>query len=258
MSADGTGRGSAADQIRLLRSLPEDDPQRQQLRDQLAEQHMPLVIYLARRYSGRSEPLQDLIQVGAIGLLKAIDRYDPERGFEFGTYATPTILGEIKRHFRDNSWLIRVPRAAQELQSTLNAARESLTQELQRAPTVAELAERVDAEPEAVLEALDVARVYSSPSLDALTEPGELGREHPMLGITDAGFEQIEQRQLLRAAIERLPELEQEVLALRFTMNKKQTEIAAIVGISQMQVSRLLARALRELRESLGATAPPG
>jgi len=250
--ADSGAVESAADLLRQLRDLPEDSPQRRRLRDRLAEQHMPLVLYLARRYSGRSEPMDDLIQVGAIGLLKAIDRYDPDRGFEFSTYATPTILGEIKRHFRDHTWLIHVPRAARDMQTSLNAARDALSQELGRPPTVAELAVRIDADPDAVVEALDVARSYSAEPLDALTAPGDARPEHPMLGFTDDRFEQIEQRDQLRVLFEQLPDAEREVLVLRFVTNKTQTEIAALIGVSQMQVSRLLARGLRILRSGLG------
>jgi RNA polymerase sigma-B factor len=240
-----------------LHALPEDDPRRKKLRDQLVETHMPLVIYLARRFSGRNEPMNDLVQVGAIGLLKAIDRFDPERGLEFSTYATPTILGEIKRHFRDTGWLIHVPRRAQELQTTVNTARAELSQELGRAPTVSELAERIDVDEEIVLEALDAARAYSGVPLDVLAAPGETVPEHPMLGVVDEGFEQVEQRALLREVIAKLPENEREILLLRFVASKTQTEIAAIVGVSQMQVSRLVARGLKRLRESLGAEEPP-
>ncbi len=140
---------------------------------------MPLVVYLSRRFSGRNEPMNDLVQVGSIGLIKAIDRFDPERGLEFSTYATPTILGELKRHFRDTGWLIHVPRRAQELQTTLNAARADLSQELGRAPTVKELAARIDAPEDAVIEALDAARAYSGVPLDVLAPPGEIGARAP-------------------------------------------------------------------------------
>ncbi|HLY33973.1 MAG TPA: SigB/SigF/SigG family RNA polymerase sigma factor, partial [Jatrophihabitantaceae bacterium] len=211
--------------------------------------------------SGRNEPMNDLVQVGAIGLIKAIDRFDPERGLEFSTYATPTILGEIKRHFRDTGWLVHVPRRAQELQTTVNTARAELSQELGRAPTITELAERIEVDEEIVLEALDAARAYSGVPLDVLATPGETVPEHPMLGVVDEGFEQVEQRAVLRDVIAKLPENEREILLLRFVANKTQTEIAAIVGVSQMQVSRLVARGLKRLRASLGAdeeTPPAG
>ncbi|WP_375492257.1 SigB/SigF/SigG family RNA polymerase sigma factor [uncultured Jatrophihabitans sp.] len=249
-------RAHAGDLLAQLHELPADSARRRTLRDQLVELHMPLVVYLARRFSGRNEPMNDLVQVGAIGLIKAIDRFDPERQLEFSTYATPTILGEIKRHFRDTGWLIHVPRRAQELQTTLNAARADLSQELGRAPTVPELAERIGADHDTVLEALDAARAYSGVPLDVLAAPGETVPEHPMLGITDEGFDQVEQRAMLREVIAKLPEAEREILLLRFIANKTQTEIAAIVGVSQMQVSRLVARGLKRLRESLGAPEP--
>lgn len=259
-SPPGEGREDDADQrpralemLLELHRLPEGSPDRNRMRDQLVEQHMPLVIYLAKRFSGRSEPLSDLIQVGAIGLIKAIDRFDPERKLEFSTFATPTILGEIKRHFRDTGWLIHVPRRAQELQTTLNTARAELSQELGRPPTVAEISERIDVAEDAVLEALDAARAYAGVPLEILTPPGESAPEHPVLGMVDAGFEQVEQRALLREVISDLPETEREVLLLRFVANKTQTEIAGMIGVSQMQVSRLVARGLKRLRSRLGA-----
>jgi RNA polymerase sigma-B factor len=253
---DRDERARAGDLLIELHSLPEQSPRRKGLRDQLVELHMPLVVYLARRFSGRNEPMNDLVQVGSIGLIKAIDRFDPERKLEFSTYATPTILGEIKRHFRDTGWLIHVPRRAQELQTTLNAARADLSQELGRAPTVPELAARIEIDEDTVLEALDAARAYSGVPLDVLAAPGESVPEHPMLGVLDEGFEQVEQRELLREVIAKLPEAEREILLLRFMANKTQTEIAAIVGVSQMQVSRLVARGLKRMRESLGAPEP--
>lgn len=251
------GEGETAMQLLTrLHSLAELDVKRRALRDRLVELHMPLVVYLARRFSGRNEPMNDLIQVGSIGLIKAIDRFDPGRGLEFSTYATPTILGELKRHFRDTGWLIHVPRRAQELQTTLNTARAELSQELGRAPTVSELAKRIDVDEDAVVEAIDAARAYSGVPLDVLAPPGETVPEHPMLGVLDDGYEQVEQRAVLRDVIAQLPEAEREILLLRFVANKTQTEIAGIVGVSQMQVSRLVARGLKKLRISLGASEP--
>jgi RNA polymerase sigma-B factor len=213
--------------------------------------HMPLVEYLARRFSGRNEPLHDLVQVGAIGLLKSIDRFDPGRGLEFSTYATPTILGEIKRYFRDAGWLIHVPRRAQELQATLSASRAELSQELQRAPTVAELAERTGLREEDVVEALDAARAYTGVPLDALTDESGGSTADALLSQVDERFEQVERREMLRPAMEALPERERQILLLRFVAGKSQTEIATIVGVSQMQVSRLVTRSLAKLRTSL-------
>jgi RNA polymerase sigma-B factor len=244
--------GSTAGQLLAqMHALEPDDPRRRKLRDQLVELHIPLVVYLAKRFAGRNEPLSDLVQVGSIGLIKAIDRFDVSRNLEFSTYATPTILGEIKRHFRDTGWLVHVPRRAQEMQTALNAARADLSQELGRAPTVAELAERLGADEDSVIEALDAARAYSGVPLDALAAPGEAVPEHPILGVLDDGYEQVEQRALLAEIIAQLPEAEREILLLRFVANKTQTEIAATVGVSQMQVSRLVARGLKKLRERL-------
>ncbi|MEO8888026.1 MAG: SigB/SigF/SigG family RNA polymerase sigma factor [Jatrophihabitantaceae bacterium] len=250
-AGDADAAPNARARLIELNALPADSPAKKALRDQLVEQHMPLVTYLAKRFAGRSEPLNDLIQVGSIGLIKAIDRFDPERGLEFSTYATPTILGEIKRHFRDTGWLIHVPRRAQELQTTLNAARADLSQELGRPPTVAEIARRIDADEDAVVEALDAARGYAGVPLEVLTPPGESAPDHPVLGMIDTGFEQVEQRELLRDVIAELPENEREVLLLRFVANKSQTEIAGLVGVSQMQVSRLVARGLKRMRSQL-------
>jgi RNA polymerase sigma-B factor len=254
-SVQGDGE-TAMQLLTRLHSLGEHTAERRSLRDRLVELHMPLVVYLARRFSGRNEPMNDLIQVGSIGLIKAIDRFDPGRGLEFSTYATPTILGELKRHFRDTGWLIHVPRRAQELQTTLNTARAELSQELGRAPTVSELAQRIDVDEDAVVEAIDAARAYSGVPLDVLAPPGETVPEHPMLGILDDGYVQVEQRAVLRDVIAQLPEAEREILLLRFVANKTQTEIAGIVGVSQMQVSRLVARGLKKLRISLGAPEP--
>jgi RNA polymerase sigma-B factor len=233
-----------------LHALPADSPQRKPIRDRLAEMHLPLVEYLARRFARRCVPLEDLVQVGSIGLLKAIDRFDPGRGLEFSTYAAPTILGEIKRYFRDSGWLLHVPRRAQELQTTLDTARSELSQELRRAPTVAELASRTGVAEEQVIEALDVARSYSGVPLDEITAP-ESGFGAAILADEDTELLRVELREVLRPALAALPEQEQEVLLLRFGAGKSQTEIAGIVGVSQMQVSRLISRSLTRLRERL-------
>ncbi|MGH8961280.1 MAG: SigB/SigF/SigG family RNA polymerase sigma factor [Jatrophihabitantaceae bacterium] len=253
---DGTDSDDAARDasalLTELRTLPVGSPARRALRDRLVRQHLPLVIYLAKRFAGRNEPLNDLIQVGSIGLIKAIDRFDPERGLEFSTYATPTILGEIKRHFRDTGWLLHVPRRAQEMQTTLSTARAELSQELGRPPTVTEIATRIDVDEDAVVEALDAARAYAGVPLEVLTSPGESAPDHPVLGMIDTGYVQVEQRELLREIIADLPENERKVLLLRFVANKTQTEIALIIGVSQMQVSRLVARGLKRMRARLG------
>ena len=246
----GAQREEAARLLAQLHGLGANSPRRKPIRDRLAEMHLPLVEYLARRFARRSVPLDDLIQVGSIGLLKAIDRFDPGRGLEFSTYAAPTILGEIKRYFRDSGWLVHVPRRAQELQTTLDTARSELSQELRRAPTVAELARQTGVAEDQVIEALDVARAYSGVPLDEIAAP-ESGVGAAILAGDDAELDRVELREMLRPALAALPEREQEVLLLRFGAGKSQTEIAGIVGVSQMQVSRLISRSLTRLRERL-------
>jgi len=249
--APANNRAEAARLLRDLAGLAPGAPERARLRERLVELHLPLVEHLARRFAGRNEPLPDLLQVGTIGLLKSIDRFDVERGLEFSTYATPTILGEIKRHFRDFGWLLRVPRRAQELQATIAAARADLSQELRRAPTVSELASRIEAPVDDVIEALDVARGYVGVPLTALSAGGGDPTDNPIVGIDDEGLQLVEARAVLGPMLAKLPERERRILLLRFVDGKTQTEIAEAVGISQMQVSRLVARSLAQLREQL-------
>ncbi len=255
MTSEDIGRDSRREEAtRLLadlHALPAKSKRRGPIRDTLAEMHLPLVEYLARRFTGRGVPLEDLVQVGSIGLLKAIDRFEPARELEFSTYAAPTILGEIKRHFRDAGWLVHVPRRAQELQATLARARAELSQQLRRAPTVAELAQRADVSAEQVVEAIDVARSYSGVPLDSIVEP-DGGAGGWLVADHDAALDRVELREVLRPALEALPEREREILLLRFGASKTQSEIAEIIGVSQMQVSRLIARSLVQLRETLG------
>lgn len=221
-------------------------------RDELVEQYLNLVRYLASRFRNRGEPIDDLIQVGSIGLIKAIDRFDLGRELEFTTYATPTILGEIKRHFRDTGWTIKVPRRLQELSYAVNHAVDALTCELQRSPKVDEIAAHLGVEPQQVLEAMETSGAYAPASIDA--EPSgsdeefsfldHIGEEDPLIAIVD-------DRVTLEVALEMLGRMEQQVLYLRFYRGLTQTEIAGMLGISQMQVSRVLRRALSLLRETL-------
>jgi RNA polymerase sigma-B factor len=249
-SARDPQRDEAARLLTELHALPDDAAERQPLREQLTEMHLPLVRYLARRFTGRNAPFEDIVQVGSIGLLKAIDRFDPDRGLEFSTYATPTILGEIRRYFRDTGWLLHVPRRAQELQATLARARAELTQQLERGPTVHELADKVGVDVMQVVEAIDVAHGYAGVPLDALTDDNEESRKD-RLAFNDVDLERVELREELRPALEELSERDREILVLRFVAGKTQTEIAAIVGVSQMQISRLISRSLAQLRERL-------
>jgi RNA polymerase sigma-B factor len=245
-------RAYARELFGQLAALPEDDPQRQRVRDELVEMHLALVEYLARRFRNRGEPLDDLVQVATIGLIKSVDRFDLERGVEFSTYATPTIVGEIKRHFRDKGWAIRVPRRLQELKLALAKATSDLSQKNGRAPTVAELAQHLGMSEEDILEGLESANAYSAVSLDA---PDAGDDDSPAvadsLGTTDAALEGVEYRESLKPLLEKLPPREKKILLLRFFGNMTQSQIAAELGISQMHVSRLLARTLAQLREGL-------
>ena len=248
----GVDRERTRDLFARLSALSEGDPQRQRVRDSLVEQHLPLVEHLARRFRNRGEPYDDLVQVATIGLIKSVDRFDLGRGVEFSTYATPTIVGEIKRHFRDKGWAVRVPRRLQELRLSLTAATGELSQRNGRSPTVPELAAYLKLSEEEVLEGLESANAYSTLSLDA----GESNDDDSVavvdtLGVDDEGLEGVEYRESLKPMLEQLPAREKKILLLRFFRGMTQSEIAAEVGISQMHVSRLLARTLAQLREGL-------
>ena len=220
-----------------------------ELRDELVEAHLGLAEYLARRFSNRGEPLDDLVQVASVGLLKAVDRFDPERAVEFSTYATHTIVGELKRHFRDKGWAVRAPRRMQELYLRLGKIVSSLSQELGRSPTIPELAAEAQVSEEEVLEALEAGQAYRFASLDAPSpgdDEGEGMGAH--LGQEDKGLAEAEHRAALSPLISKLPEREQTILHYRFFEGLTQSEIAGRLGISQMHVSRLLARSLAQLR----------
>ncbi|MFF7993038.1 RNA polymerase sigma factor SigF [Kitasatospora xanthocidica] len=255
--AQGTHRSGAPDReaaralfVRLS-ALPEGSPERVELRNQLVRMHIPLVEHLARRFRNRGEPLDDLTQVATIGLIKSVDRFDHERGVEFSTYATPTIVGEIKRHFRDKGWAVRVPRRLQELRLSLTTATSELSQRHGRSPTVHELAEHLGISEEDVLEGLESANAYSTLSLDVPDSDDESPAVADTLGATDEALEGVEYRESLKPLLAQLPPREQKILVLRFFRNMTQSQIAAEVGISQMHVSRLLARTLAQLREKL-------
>ncbi|MFD0153371.1 SigB/SigF/SigG family RNA polymerase sigma factor [Streptomyces sp. NPDC055721] len=234
-----------------LRELPEGSPEKAELRNRLVRMHLPLVEHLARRFRNRGEPLDDLTQVATIGLIKSVDRFDPERGVEFSTYATPTVVGEIKRHFRDKGWAVRVPRRLQELRLSLTTATAELSQQHGRSPTVHELAERLGISEEEVLEGLESANAYSTLSLDVPDTDDESPAVADTLGAEDEALEGVEYRESLKPLLEDLPPREKRILLLRFFGNMTQSQIAQEVGISQMHVSRLLARTLASLREKL-------
>ena len=240
----------------LFAALAERDlseVERASLRDDLVRLHLPLVEHFARRFLNRGEPFDDLLQVGTIGLIKAVDRFDIERGVEFSTYATPTILGEIKRHFRDRGWAIRVPRRLQELRITIAAATAELTQTLGRAPTVKELALEVGVSDEEIIEGLESANAYSTLSLDAPDSGGDDGSLSmiDVIGEDDEALAHVENRETIKPLLEALDPREKHILTLRFFKGMTQSQIATEIGISQMHVSRLLARTLAQLRESL-------
>jgi RNA polymerase sigma-B factor len=239
------------DKILLRRYHEEGDLQ---AREKLIEQYMSLVRSLARRYAYRGEPLDDLVQIGAIGLIKAIDRFDLDRGVELTTYATPNIIGEIKRHFRDKGWAVRVPRGLQELNVQLSRMMDQLTVQLGRSPTIPELAKAAGVEEEQVLEALESGRAYTSLSL-SVGGGGEDDDLDPLesLGTDEHGYEVSEDRAVLAPGFRALEPRERMILQLRFFDGLTQSQIAQQIGISQMHVSRLIRRSLEKIRETIAA-----
>jgi RNA polymerase sigma-B factor len=223
-------------------------------REELIERFLPLARKLASRYARSNEPYDDLVQVASVGLIKAIERFDPQHGAAFTTFAVPTILGELKRHFRDTSWTVQVDRRTQERARSVLAAQRAIMA-VGRAPTVMDIAQFLECTAEEVLEGLQAALAYSPMSLDAPIEPGGGDEEWSLagrVGSDDAGFEQVDERATIDAAVQHLPKLEREVLYLRFGEDLSQREIATRLGVSQMHVSRMLRRALDRLREQLG------
>jgi RNA polymerase sigma-B factor len=220
-------------------------------REMLVQRHLPLVRALARRYAGRGESIEDIEQVGAIGLIKAIDRYELSREVALTTYATPNVVGEIKRHFRDKGWAIRIPRGLQELNAKMSSTIERLTAKLGHSPSIAEIADELQTTPEQVLEAMEAGSAYAPVSLSV--GPGTEGELDPMetIGTEDANFERSEQRASLEPALEMLPEREREILRMRFEDGLTQTQIAEQVGVSQMHVSRLIRKSLARMRAEL-------
>ncbi|HEX6548476.1 MAG TPA: SigB/SigF/SigG family RNA polymerase sigma factor [Candidatus Dormibacteraeota bacterium] len=237
-----------------------DPDEKARIRERLVRGYEGLVYFLARKYQNRGEPLDDLVQVGFLGLIKAIDRFDPDLGNEFTTFATPTVLGEIKRYFRDKGWAIRFPRRLQELHQQVVRVNEQLKGELNRQPTVQEVAERLGVSADDVLEAMELSPAMSPASLDATaTASGEedgraLGEA---VGGEDPGLERVEMRELLAHAMQHLTPRERAIMAMRFYDEMSQSEIAKRLGISQMHVSRLQRAALEQLRQYLPSEARP-
>ena len=241
---------------RLHRRYAETDDRREQaqIREQLVRGYESLVHFLARRFQNRGEPLEDIVQVGFLGLIKAIDRFDPDMGNEFTTFATPTILGEIRRYFRDKGWAIRFPRRLQELYQQVVRTNEAMKNELNRQPTVAEVAERLGVQPDDVLEAMEMSSALTPVSIDAVTAGGmdDGGRQlAEAVGGDDPNLDRVEMRDVLNRAMQHLNERERRIMIMRFFDEMSQSEVAKRLGISQMHVSRLQRAALEQLREHL-------
>ena len=225
----------------------------EEAREQLIVSHVNLVRYIAAKFKNRGEPLDDLIQVGTIGLIKAIDRFDPSRGLEFTTYATPTIMGEIKRHFRDKGWTIRVPRRLQELSAKVNSATDELTAQLQRSPSIEEVAEYLGTNADEVLEAMESSSAYSSVPLEGQgnNEEDDAPSVIDRYASVDGDLEASDDRMVLEEVIGEFPEADQQAIRMRFIDGMTQVEIAKRLGISQVQVSRMLRRALRRIQDKI-------
>ncbi|MFG1608620.1 SigB/SigF/SigG family RNA polymerase sigma factor [Actinoplanes sp. NPDC049265] len=241
----------AGELIAALAALPPGHPSRPALRERTIEAWVPMARRLAGRYGGRGEPGDDLGQVAIVGLIKAVDRYEPGRGVEFAGFAIPTILGELRRHFRDRTWSIKVPRRLQELRLAITAANNDLTNSLGRSPTVADVAAHLEVTEEEVLEGLEGANAYQATSLSTPVTAAGGSELSETLGQIDHGYELAEARVALVPALAALSEREQRIIALRFYGNRTQQEIAEQIGVSQMHVSRLLTRALAKMRRQL-------
>ncbi|MCV7101949.1 RNA polymerase sigma factor SigF [Mycobacterium palustre] len=241
------------DMFRELAGVAADSTQFQRQRDKIVERCLPLADHIARRFEGRGESRDDLVQVARVGLVNAVVRFDVEAGSDFVSFAVPTIMGEVRRHFRDNSWSVKVPRRLKELHLRLGTATAELSQRLGRAPTATELAAELGMEREEVVEGLVAGSSYNTLSIDTGggSDDDDARAIADTLGDVDSGLDRIEDREALRPLLEALPERERMVLVLRFFESMTQTQIAERVGISQMHVSRLLAKSLARLRDQL-------
>jgi RNA polymerase sigma-B factor len=239
--------------FRKLDASPVDSPEYLRRRDEIVERCLPLAEHIARRFDGRGEAHEDLVQVARVGLVNAVIRFDLDAGSDFVSFAVPTIMGEVRRHFRDNSWAVKVPRRLKELHLRLGTATAELSQRLGRAPTASELAAEVGMNRTEVIEGLVAGSSYKTLSIDSTTSSGdeEVRAIADTLGAVDASLERIENREALRPLLNSLPERERTVLVLRFFESMTQTQIAEYVGISQMHVSRLLAKTLARLRDQM-------
>jgi RNA polymerase sigma-B factor len=230
--------------------LPEDSPRRAEVREELIAGYLPIAQHIARRFAGRGEPEDDLVQAGTLGLIGAVDRFDPGRGLNFLSFAVPTITGEIRRHFRDRTWPMRVPRRLKDIQATMSAVVGPLSQELGRAPRPTEIAARLNLPVEDVIDGLIAHQAYRNDSLDGANPTGGSSLAE-RVAVLDPGLDRVEYRESLAPLIAALPDRERTILTLRFFGNRTQSQIAEVVGVSQMHVSRLLNRTLEELRAQL-------
>lgn len=257
VSSVSTEQGEYAHLVSLQRRYAElapDDPQRQRLREQLISGYMPVAEHIARRFAGRGEPLEDLVQIATVGLINAVDRFEPARGSDFFSFAVPTITGEVRRYFRDHGWSTRVPRRLKDLHIAIRGTLAELSQQLGRAPRPTEIADRLGLPVSEVIEGLQAGEAYRSSSLDEMLNSGEgkatLGE---FIGGLDAELALIDDREALRPLLAELAPRERTILALRFFRQLTQTQIAEQVGISQMHVSRVLRQTLAFLQERMAS-----
>ena len=247
-SNEGSQQSEDDEVLALFARLPADNT----AREDIILRFTPLAEYLARRFGGRGQSMEDLVQVAYVGLIAAVDRFDPAREVRFATYAAATIVGELKRHLRDKAWAVRIPRSLQELGLRVNKTMPALTQELGRSPTVQELASRLDASTEDVLAAMDAAQAYTASSLDEPVTEGSV-TPHEIMGSDDPAIERLDEWATLAPAVKGLAERERKVLYLRFFAGMTQSQIAEEIGVSQMHVSRILSQVLATLRRSAEA-----
>jgi len=232
-------------------ALSDDDPRRERVREKLVHGFLPVARNIARRFARRGEPTDDLEQVASLGLLHALERFDPGRERDFLSYAVPTIMGEVRRHFRDSAWSVRTPRSVKDRYVAVGSATASMSQKLGRAPTAAELAEHLGMTRDEVAEAISAHGSYQPASLDESLGAGDDSALVDILGVMDGELDRVEVRSLVGSLVRDLPERERTMLALRFVHEKTQAEIAAVLCISQMHVSRLLSRTLAALRDQI-------
>ncbi|WP_285502310.1 SigB/SigF/SigG family RNA polymerase sigma factor [Actinokineospora sp. NBRC 105648] len=235
-----------------LAALPPGDLRRELVRSKLVTGYLPVAQHIAQRFANRGEPYDDLLQVATVGLIHAVDRFDPDRGSDFLSFAVPTVMGEVRRHFRDTSWSVRVPRRLKELHLAVSSAAGEISQRLGRAPTPSELARHLELPLEDIYAGLEAGSAYRSQSLDELLGPDENSASvADRLGVEDEALAGVEYHETLQPLLAQLPERERRILLLRFYGNLTQTQIAEQVGLSQMHVSRLLSKTLAALREAM-------